>query len=264
MCQFTLLLLICTVWQISVLLVSDMLLNGIGAQYVIHFLAVLDIPVPMQDDAFMVMPSSPGDVTPLQTPQPPAVESPGGVIQTPILTSPPPTSSSQVCQPVNLSGTTTTGGSLAENSDDLLVQLDDIKHEAMQGLSNTESLTRSSQNEKQQNKPKAEKQQPIVSSVKSVVSASQSGGADLDDTEECSSFDPPAEKEDVLPFFENSTQRKYYRCPLCPRVLPSIRGFQVHVARKHQASQFRGLYCLRLCADIINYNFINYNMLVTT
>ncbi|XP_076457683.1 uncharacterized protein LOC143291614 [Babylonia areolata] len=53
--------------------------------------------------------------------------------------------------------------------------------------------------------------------------------------------DVPEEKETGFAA-QKAVPRKYYRCPLCGRVLPSSRGFHIHVGRKHQASNLQAVH----------------------
>ena len=66
--------------------------------------------------------------------------------------------------------------------------------------------------------------------------------AKLEETEDSQSglLDISFEATGTLAAVHTPAGRKYYKCPLCPRVLPSSRGFNIHVGRKHQVSNYQG------------------------
>ena len=66
--------------------------------------------------------------------------------------------------------------------------------------------------------------------------------AKLEETEDSESglLDISFEATGTLAAVYTPAGRKYYKCPLCPRVLPSSRGFNIHVGRKHQVSNYQG------------------------
>ncbi|XP_070202265.1 zinc finger protein 510-like isoform X2 [Littorina saxatilis] len=64
---------------------------------------------------------------------------------------------------------------------------------------------------------------------------------EFEETEMSYLFDTVTEESDEIDYeaVRKSAERKYYRCPLCPRVLPTSRGFIVHVSRMHHVNNYQ-------------------------
>ena len=223
-------------------LFADMLLYGVGAQHVINFLAVLDIPMPMPGDTSLVVSSSPEDVTSVPSP------ATSNVATAPKSPSTPDTFPQPQNQGVDLDSGATES---PKDSELPMIPPVEIKEERV------EEEKACSGEDQQSLSPKAScgKKRKLSTSC---GKKNQKTRAPQIAVEEESDFNPSdaeleetKEPESGLPDVSfqavemsaaslKSAERKYYRCPLCPRILPSSRGFNIHVGRKHQVSNYQG------------------------
>ena len=223
-------------------LFADMLLYGVGAQHVINFLAVLDIPLPMSDDTSLLIPSSPNDITSMllpsanniaMTPQPPSTsndppqpENQGAYCDS-AATNPSKNSKLLPAQPVEVKADRAQVVKACDDSDSHSQShspdsLKGTKGKLSSSCPKTNQKTRASHTA-------AEEEKECVPSA-----------AKLEETEDSGLLDISFGATGTLAAVHTPAGRKYYKCPLCPRVLPSSRGFNIHVGRKHQVSNYQG------------------------
>lgn len=222
-------------------LFADMLLYGVGAQHVINFLAVLDIPLPMSDDTSLLIPSSP-DITSVLLPSSNNV---AVAPQSPSTSNDPPRPQNQgaYCDSAATSS--------SKDSKLLLTPPVEVKADRVQVVKvgdDSDSQSRSpdtptgTKGKLSSSCPK--RNQKIRSSHTAAEEEKEfvPSAAKLEETEDAESglLDISFEVAGTLAAVHTPAGRKYYKCPLCPRVLPSSRGFNIHVGRKHQVSNYQG------------------------
>ena len=226
-----------------------MLLYGVGAQHVINFLAVLDIPMPMPDDTSLVVPSAPDNIASS------VASPPTNSVAMPTASPSASATHSHITQSQDRGAEFASGGADSpEDSESLIIPPDEIKEESVEeprvcgDPDHQDPPPPKKPRGKKRKAPSSRKKKKKQKTQVPRIAAEEASDlmpvdAELPEAGESgSSFFGVSslEAEDMLAESTKSALRKYYRCPLCPRILPSSRGFNIHVGRKHQVSNYQG------------------------